>query len=29
MALDNLSKDQLTFKPLTVHEWPDFLALFE
>jgi hypothetical protein len=29
MAPENLIKDQLTFKPLTDKEWPDFLTLFE
>jgi len=29
MPREKLSKDQLTFKPLTINEWPDFLVLFE
>jgi GNAT superfamily N-acetyltransferase len=29
MALEKILKDLFTYKPLTVHEWPDFLALFE
>jgi len=29
MALEKLSKEPLTFKPLTANEWHDFLALFE
>jgi len=26
--MEKLSKDQLIFKPLTEHEWPDFVLLF-
>ena len=29
MPREKLSKDQLNFKPLTMTEWTDFLALFE
>jgi GNAT superfamily N-acetyltransferase len=29
MTTETLSKDQLTFKPLTAAEWQDFLLLFE
>ena len=29
MAVNRLTQDGLTFKPLTPHEWPDFEKLFE
>ena len=29
MALEKMVQDQLTFKPLTENEWPDFVLLFE
>ena len=28
MTSDELSKDELTFKPVTVNEWEDFHSLF-
>ena len=29
MALERLSRDELTFKPVTMNEWLDFTSLFE